>query len=159
MSNIYGVFMKNNLNKAKEILEKNDNLNFVLINKQDEVYSSEKVGINLLVEIIEIIDAEGDVLKKSSVAFKNLDRGTAFLLAIIEAEYVFAYAVSRLALEVIELNELFLEFENKVEYISDDSNKMFIGEQCVLHIHERELDHAFWGIKQKIKELNIADFS
>lgn len=145
--------MGNNLVVAKDLLENNEDISLVLTNNKNEVYSFENKDIDLLVEFMELIKSEENKWLGSCVAIRKLDRGTAFLLAKLQISEIFAYEVSKLSLEVVGMNDINIDFVTKKEYISNDKNDMFLGEQWVLHIHEKEIEHAFWNLNQKIKEL------
>lgn len=145
--------MANNIEIAKEKLESNENINFVLINTENEVYCFESVDIDLFTDIIDLIESEKDNLINSVVATRKLDRGTAFLLSKIETLAVYSKQISRLAIEVIEKNDIEFTFDEQIEYIKDELNSMFVGEQWTLHIHEKEINHALWYINQKLDEV------
>lgn len=151
--------MEKQLEKIINILNTNPNITFVLITTENEVYSYENMGINLLIELIEDIKTSGAKLKNSCVATRKLDRGTAFLLSKITVQAVFAEEISKLAQEVILGNDIQSTYNTLVEYISTDTSNMFLAEEWVLHIHEKELEHAFWLLQQKIKELNFSNLN
>lgn len=145
-------------NKIKELIElKNNNEtdNFIVIyydySDKDE-YFSENKEIDLLMEMIDNIKSEKDFFFESFVYSKIVDRGLAFILAKGGIEFLKTEEISQLALEVLMKNNINVEYDKVVEYIkNNDNSAMYLPEQWVLHVHEKEFEHAIWLLEEKSK--------
>ena len=143
--------MNQELERAKEILETEKETTFVAISPTGEIYRSSEMGI---VPITDLIDSRKDFLQNAYVADKVIGRAAAFLLARGKICGLYTKTVSHLAKQVIDMNGIPFFFEEEVEFIKNrNQTGMCPMEQAVLHIHEKEWEHAYWILRQRQKEM------
>ena len=143
--------MNKELERAKEILETEKETTFVAISPTGEIYRSSEMGI---VPITDLIDSRKDFLQNAYVADKVIGRAAAFLLARGKICGLYTKTVSHLAKQVIDMNGIPFFFEEEVEFIKNRRKTgMCPMEQAVLHVHEKEWEHAYWILRQTQKEM------
>ncbi len=101
----------NNLEQAKELLLNNSFT--CVICKDDAIYTSTQRGVKPLVNWYK----EGLNVKGFSAADKVIGKATAFLYVLLGVESVYAGVTSKSALQVLEENNICVEYEELVDFI------------------------------------------
>ncbi len=107
-----------NLEKVKAILlEKNASLVVYYKNGDIKEYYQDRIK-----DIKEILMKDESLLKDAIVADKVIGKVAASLLAVAGVKEIYAEVMSKLAIPVLEKNNIKYEFNNKVEYIKNKDN-------------------------------------
>ena len=138
--------MEKNIKIAKRMLDDNK-YTCVAYNGEDFLYSRER-GVNPLLDFID----KGQSMNGYSVADRVVGRAAAFLYVKLEAKEVFAYVISRPAVEVLNSAGIPVEYEDCVDYIINRTGTGLCPmEESVLEIENP--DEAEKRIRLKLVQL------
>lgn len=131
------------LNVVKKIL--NDNNYTCVICKNNDIHSSTLRGVKPLVDFLE----SGKDFKGYFAADKVIGKATAFLYVALKVKAVYAKVISKVALEVLNMNNIFVEYEELVEnIINRNKTDLCPFEKSVLDIEDTDI--AIKIIKNKL---------
>ncbi len=136
------------LNKAKSTLLNSDFT--CVICKDDDIYTSSFRGVKPLVNWYK----EGTDLKGFSAADKVIGKATAFLYVLLGVKAVYANVISKSALQVLEENNIYVEYGKLVDFIINRKGDGICPfEGAVMNTASPK--DAYKEILNKMEELNI----
>ena len=137
------------LNKAKEILLK-ENYTCVLM-KEDSVFYSRERGVKPLVQFI----LSKEDFKDYIAADKVIGKATAFLYVILQVKKIYASVISKVALETLIKNKIYVEYDLLVDNIRNRKNDGI----CPFEESVKDIDVANKALEiilSKMREMDIA---
>lgn len=136
------------LQKAKELLIHSDST--CVLQKGEKTYTSKQRGVRPLVEWLEA----NEDLKGFSAADKVVGRGAAFLYVLLNIKAVYAHVISHAALEVLQAQDILVEYDTAVEnIINRKGDGICPFEAAVLGI--ANVNEAYRAIRQKMQEMGM----
>ncbi len=136
------------LAKAKKILTDSDYT--CVLCKDKKTHTSTQRGVRPLVEWLE----SDEDFAGFSAADKVVGRGAAFLYVLLGVRSVYAHVISHAALEVLQAQDILVEYDTAVEnIINRRGDGICPFEAAVLGI--TDANEAYIAIKQKMKEMGI----
>jgi len=107
----------NNLERAKDILEKN-RYTFVLIMDGKIIKTSHKKGI---IPLMEMIRDNRDLMQGAVIADKVIGKAAALLAVAYKVKQIYTEILSQQAKEVLDQYSVFYQYEKYVDYIQNRS--------------------------------------
>ncbi len=116
-----------------------------------EIYTSELKGIG---PILNPMKENVDFFKDAIVCDKVIGKATAMLLVLSGVKFIFAYTMSKKAIDILNLYHIEHDYHNVVEYIINrDNTGMCPMEETVYDIDDLELGKELL-IKKQIELMN-----
>lgn len=136
------------LKKAKMLLDMKEYT--CVMCKDVDVHTSVLRGVKPIVQWIE----SGMNFQGYCAADKVVGKATAFLYVLLGVEAIYAHVISKSALEVLQKNNICIQYGTLVEYISNRKGDGICPfESTVLDIDDS--NEAYSTIRLKMKEMNI----